>query len=416
MLGIRKLRLWTCTGKIGQLSKIRKHQPGRPPGSEVPTGALGATQTPRARTDLLVAVVIFVATAAVGLLLGRLFGADVELIDVGAVAAASAVVALVIIVWTRLVPRTGTHRFSVVIGAVFTGVGLFAISNAASRWVDFIGYGDTGFLGSWIERGDGPFSHWLGASGLLEWVYVALWRSPFLGELIPQGPAGADLLVVLVGAATTAVCAVGVALVYGRRFPFAVAFTLFSPIFVMFALGYDEVYPLVAGPFVVFLFWFFSRPLDERDPAAVGIWLGGLSIAYLPFVIPGSVIGLGLLVLRPRKALRMVVAGAATVVTGIVVFWPAGVTDFFRTLHADLNLGDKHTLFPRFIGHASGSNSIFFSAYLLAAFFAGVALDWYWSQSGEDRQGALVIGMTYAGAACAAVILLVLVGIPPAYP
>lgn len=489
-----------------------KDQTSRPREPEGSAGAQSATTARSGWADVLIATGTFSVAAAFGLLLGWLFGAGVD-VDVGSAAVAAAISASVIILFARLAPNAKTHQFGAVVGAVFVAIGSFALLNAANGWADLIGYGDTGFLGSWMERADGPFSQWLGASGLLEWIYVALWRSPFLGDLVPRGPAGADLLVVVAGTVMTAACAVGVAFVYGRRFPFAVAFTLFSPVYLMFTLGYDEVYPLVAGPFVVFLFWFFSRPLEDQDPVAVGIWLGGLTVAYLPFVIPGSVIGLGTLVLRPRKALRMVVAGVATVVTGIVFFWPPGVADFFSTLHADLNLGDKHTFFPRFIGHASGPDSIFFdwryalssehiadltfmwfwsgaivpivaaavvaavltrsrkrhgqfpgateifgirlialppsrrlwmalillaqqahwvffvipklgprgdldlffSAYLLVAFLAGVALDRIWPQSGQNRHGALAVGMAYAGAACAAVILLVLVGIPPAY-
>jgi hypothetical protein len=306
-------------------------------------------------------------------------------------------------------------------------------------------------------------------------------------------------------------CAIGVSMRYGRRFPLAVTFTVFSPIYLMFTVGYDEVYPMVAGPFVAFLFWIFSRPLEERDGAAIGVWLGGLTVSYLPFVFPAATIGLGVILLKPRKAVRLVAAGMATLVTGIVLFWPPGVEDFFRTLGMDLNLGDKHTLFARYHGQASGPNSIFFdwryaissehiadltymwfwsgslvaiiaativafvlarrqretaesvlstdgarsidggtrcrvwlalallmqqvlwalflipklgprwdldlffSAYLVGPMLVGFVLDRVWKDKDQRVDRSLIVGMAYAGAACAALIVLTLVGIPPAY-
>ncbi len=277
--------------------------------------------------------------------------------------------------------RRAPEQIGWALAAVCGLIWVFAAWNAVTGRVVLVGYGDAGFLAGRLEVEGGLFPRWLVGNAVLEWLYVGLWRSPFLAGLVPAGRVGTDLFVALTGATVMAGCATGVALAWARRAPLAVVLTTFAPIWVMLASGYDEIYPFVAGPFLVFLFRLFSRPLERLDGIEIGVWLGFLVILYVPFV-PLALVAAGTLVcLVPRLAGRMLASMAATLAVGITICWPHGITHFFRALHMTLNLGETNTFFPRYLGHSAGPTSLFFDlGYALSLEHLQDLLSmWWWS-------------------------------------
>ncbi len=280
-----------------------------------------------------------------------------------------------------LVLRRGHEVLPVGLIAAWVGIWGFAAWNAVAGRVALVGYGDVGFLAGRLEQQGGLFPRWLAGNAVLEWLYVAVWRSPFLTGIVPAGRPGTSLFIAVSGASVMAACAIAVILIGWRRFPLAVVLTTFSPIFVMLALGYDEIYPMVAGPFLLALFWLFSRPLEQADGVAVGATLGVLAILYVPLAPFSAVAAVTIALMVPHRARSLLATGTATVVGGIVVCWPHGVSHFFRSLYMTLNLGDSNTFFERYMGHAAGPRSFTFAwPYALSVeHLRDLGLMWFWS-------------------------------------
>jgi len=293
---------------------------------------------------------------------------------------------LAVLALLALALRRGPELVPRALAAAWGGIWAFAVANAFAGWVRVSGYGDAGFLAAWLEQGRGPFPRWLAGSAVLEWLDVGVWRSPFLAGVVPEGRPGTQLLVAVAGATVAAVCAVGVAVPAARRLPIAVVLTTCSPIFLMLALGYDEIYPVIAGPFLLALFWLFSRPLEQSD--------GFLAILYVPFAPFSAVAGVTIALLVPHRARPMLATGAATVVGGIAVCWPHGVSHFLRSLYTTLNLGEANTLFERYRGHAAGPSSLTFAwPYALSwEHLRDVGFMWFWSGALPVLVAALIAG------------------------
>lgn len=297
--------------------------------------------------------------------------------------------------------RRAPERIGWALAAVWGLIWAFAVCNAVAGRVELVGYGDAGFLAGRLETEGGLFPRWLAANAVLEWLYVGLWRSPFLAGVVPEGRPGTELFISLAGATVMAACAAGASLAWARRAPLAVALAVLAPITVMLGLGYDEIYPFVAGPFLVFLLWLLSRRVDRVDGVRVGVWLGILAVLYVPFAAFSAVVATTLAGLRRDLLPRVAGAAAATVVAGITVCWPHGVSHFFRALHMTLNLGETNTLFARYAGHAASPRSLFFQwEYALSSeHLADVLSTWWWS-------GTLAMVGASALAAGAAVVLV----------
>jgi hypothetical protein len=141
----------------------------------------------------------------------------------------------------------------------------------------------------------------------------------------------------------------------------AVLLPFTMPMWILFAFGYTEYYTLVVCVWLASLAWLFERPFSERSPIAVGALVGLLPVVYSGFALLSAIVFGIYTAWRPNAALKAL--GAATVVlfTTIAVCHPAGVTAFFKGLFGEMNFGELHTMFPRYVGQAAGPASIFFS-------------------------------------------------------
>ena len=75
-----------------------------------------------------------------------------------------------------------------------------------------------------------------------------------------------------------------------------------TPVWVLFASGYVEYYPLIAVPFVAVLAWLFERPLEERSPSEIGVLAGVLPMLYIGFLPTAACVLVAYVVRRVRRS------------------------------------------------------------------------------------------------------------------
>jgi hypothetical protein len=130
---------------------------------------------------------------------------------------------------------------------------------------------------------------------------------------------------------------------------FLVAFT---PVWLLFATGYVEVYPWVAGLFVAVLAWLVGTPLQERAAVPVAVLAGALPLIYIGFAPVSLVLIVSALWAHPRQWLRFMGIVALTMIVGVSIFHSDGPRGFIPSLQYEMNLGNQHTQFPRYRGLA----------------------------------------------------------------
>jgi hypothetical protein len=138
-------------------------------------------------------------------------------------------------------------------------------------------------------------------------------------------------------------------------------------VWVLFASGYLEYYPLVACVFLASLAWTFEQPLETRSPGAIGTTAALLPLVYTAFA-PLSVVLMGAYAIwRRSEFLKALAYGVATFGIAVAVCWPGGVTDFLGGLWTNMNFGEQNLAFPRYWRQVAGPESIFFTPrYVLA--------------------------------------------------
>jgi hypothetical protein len=238
-------------------------------------------------------------------------------------------------------------------------LGGLALLNVFAHLVPIQRYGDAKYITRYIAQ-DTTMARWLAGTAVLSWLHEAIYKIPAVAQAAPAAKVTAAHLIRLAG---ILVMVVGTVALY-RRWPDRLSITLptFTPIWLVFSIGYLEYYPLVAVALVAALVWIFDRPLAERDPYRVGAVSAGLfPLLYVAYAPISLLILLFYGIARPSKALRAVGTTAVLAVIGIVIFWPHGVGSFITSLHSSLNLGEHKTLFKLYRGHAAGPDSVLFS-------------------------------------------------------
>lgn len=252
----------------------------------------------------------------------------------------------------------GTRRAALVWGAVLTALASACLVLLAGNRLPDRPYGDGVQFSQFVAAGR-PVPRWLVGSAAAVTVHAAVWELPPVRARLPESLRSPAAFLGVLGA---------LAMVTGtwalfRRWPGRLSILLptVTPVWVLFASGYVEYYPLIAVGFVAALAWLFDTPLEVRRPHEVGAIAAVLALVYIGFV-PTAGLLLAIWMLRRRAdawraAAVCVAVGAALIAT----CWPEGGASYFRTLYSVLNFGDAH-MPPRYAGQAAGPASFMFAA------------------------------------------------------
>lgn len=220
--------------------------------------------------------------------------------------------------------------------------------------------GDVGFLGQCIAAGI-VFPRWLIGSALASTAFSAIASNPMIREVFSPAVVADGL--VRVGGAVVMVTAGSILL--RREGPrLRVLLPILSPMWLLFASGYDEYYPLVAWVPVAIAIFLLLPPHSRgrRSPVPTGITAAALPLAYVGFV-PLAIVALATRIVgRPREVIRLL---GLTAISGFILirlFWPMPPQQFFPALYSTLNFGETNTGFESYRGHAAGPTSVFFEA------------------------------------------------------
>lgn len=240
-----------------------------------------------------------------------------------------------------------------------TVVGVGAIALLIADALPARPYGDGAIFAAFVAEGR-AMPRWLIGSAAASTLHAAIWQHPLLHAWLPETLRTPAAFLAVLGTST---------MVFGtwalwRRWPGRLALLLpaLTPVWVLFASGYVEYYPIIATAFLGALAWLFDRPLTERRGTEIGVLTAVLALAYVAFVPVALLVLVTFALARRDEAARAVLA---TVVTGTVIVatcWPEGVTHYVRALYAVINVGEAN-LMPRYAGQVAGPTSIFFGAH-----------------------------------------------------
>lgn len=219
-------------------------------------------------------------------------------------------------------------------------------------------YGDGALFSQFVAEGR-VIPRWLVGSAAATTAHAAVWELPPVRSRLPEPLQSPSAFLGVLGTVTM----VGGTWGLFRRWPgrLSVLLPTLTPVWVLFASGYVEYYPLIAVAFVAALAWLFERPLEERGPYEIGALSAGLALLYVGFVPMAGLLLATWMLLRRVDALRALAAAVVIGMAAIAMCWPEGGASYFRTLYLVLNFGDAN-LPPQYAGQIAGPASFMFAA------------------------------------------------------
>jgi len=251
-------------------------------------------------------------------------------------------------------------RSSAFVAIMLALVFLLAFSNLLAAWFVVPELGDGKLIALMMASPQHfPAAKYLLGMWLIRTLHDFTWAVPVFAQWLPvsfQGPLG----FIKAGGAIVMFANALLLLRFARPL-LAVQLALLTPVWQLFALGYVEYYPFVAGALVAYLAWIFSRPLQAHSPIALGISSALLPLLYIGFA-PVSALVLVLYCYRSavRDVARVFVAALLAFVAALYLVLAQEAPNFFALLLKDLNLGETNTLYPAYKGLAAGEHSVFF--------------------------------------------------------
>ena len=218
-------------------------------------------------------------------------------------------------------------------------------------------YGDGAVFAQFVADGR-AVPRWLLGSTAAAALHAATWELPSVQAWLPMALRASGAFLTIVG---TTVMVVGTGLTW-RRWPgrLAVLLPACTPVYLLFASGYVEYYPLIAPLYVASLAWLFDERLETRSPDLIGLLAGLLPMVYLGFAPVAACALVTYLAVRPAAVGRAIGVAIASAAIAIAVCWPEGIVSYIRTLAAVIHVGDSH-LHPQYAGQAAGPSSMMFS-------------------------------------------------------
>ena len=274
------------------------------------------------------------------------------------------------------------NRVDLFVSLSWVFVFLFVLLNSNFGLVELLGYGDKKHLAGGVVSGIAR-AKWLGGTAILDWLFAGVWQSPFMMDVIPVALRSADAFIKVVGSLTMAAFSIALTMIYLKGTRLRVLLPMTLPVYLMFASGYDEYYPFVAGLLALFLVYLLNEQIENLDPIHLGILAALLPVFYIPFALLSLAVLAIYLILFPRRGVTAAVTSLIASIVFLNLFWPEGVGSYFRNLYSTLNFGDVNTVFRRYIGHAANQHSIYFSwRYALSSeHLRDLAYMFFWSGS-----------------------------------
>lgn len=222
----------------------------------------------------------------------------------------------------------------------------FVLLNIKYDFYSLMSYGDAGYLPMVVAQ-DHPFSRWLAGTFGLSYLYNHLnFSSIFPSKSFVQ----------LSGASCMIVASFIFALISKGRFSIFLPIT--TPIWLIFSSGYDEYYPFITGMFLAFII------LMEKKKMHASLWIpvfsAALPLMYIGFAPFGAIVLIKYLIVHKDRRFYGLFVSLFFYFAGLQIMWPEGVINYLPSLLSDLNLGEKNTGWPPYLGKSSSPTSPFF--------------------------------------------------------
>jgi hypothetical protein len=307
---------------------------------------------PRDGSGPLVAAAAYAVAAMASLAIGAAVGATTP--------PKAAVVACAVglpLAWAIAHRGASLRRISVLWGLLLTAVACTALLLLSTSRLPERGYGDGQLFAQFVAEGR-AVPRWLIGSAAAVATHAAVWDLPPVRAQLTETLRSPSAFLAVLGSVVMALGTWG--LLRRWRGRLCVLLPAMTPVWVLFASGYVEYYPLVAVPFVATLAWLFERPLEARTPQEVGAVAAILPLLYVGFLPTAFLVIAAWMAVRPRHALHAVAVAVAVAAITIAVCWPEGLASYFRSLYSVLNFGDAN-LPDRYAGQVAGPTSIMFA-------------------------------------------------------
>lgn len=219
---------------------------------------------------------------------------------------------------------------------VFIAAAGFVLFNTFILHLRLQNYGDYGQLSNYLAEGR-VFSRWLAGSSLLNFLYHSV-------VLRILGGFDAAAFVKLGGGLLMS--AVSIWMINRHPQRLAVLLPLFTPIWLLLSLGYNEYYPFIAPVFLAVLVLLSGDILRRFHPLLLGLLAAAVALLYAGFV-PVCLFLLLVYTVRAgiKKGLAAAFCCAVSVPLLILVFWPSSLPGFISEYRDALNATDAN-LYP----------------------------------------------------------------------
>ena len=209
------------------------------------------------------------------------------------------------------------------------GYGLYCAINGV---YGFQSFGDSGSTAKLVAAKT-MFSRWLLSIGVIATGWHGVIKSGLAAEMIPDFLRNWTGYHVALMASMLAVSSIGSLLAW--RFHPAIAACVLSPVYFAFAIGYDEIYPIVLAVMIPYLAYAFLT--DKANPIALGVASGAIALTYIG-LIPLS---LFVLALSLRDGVRGLTKAGLAYLATVCVLVPAvsgqSIMQWLVQLAADAN-------------------------------------------------------------------------------
>lgn len=253
------------------------------------------------------------------------------------------------------------------IGLLFILLFLGVLINLFIMKIELMNYGDVGTLNGMIGKSR-VFPRWFLGTAVLNFVAHNIFSPIF-------GPFNNTMFVKVIG--SFVMCFSGAAFLFFKPNRMSLVLTVFSPIWLLFSIGYNEYYPFIAPVFVLFLL-LITTNLDKRfSPFLIGTLSSIIGFSYAGF-LPICLMLLLIFTLYNglRNGIRAFLFFFLFSLLFIVIFWGIDLVSFWKAFHSTLNLSD-----PVLYSGQSIDSTPFFKPQFAFAFenIKRVFIEYFWT-------------------------------------
>ncbi len=224
-------------------------------------------------------------------------------------------------------------------------------------------YGDSAALSTHVLK-DSVQAHWLLGASIVNRFYQSIIHPLGRYHLLPPS-LNANSYVRALGSIVMAVSSILLVARHPNRLSTLLPMT--TPIWILFASGYNEYYPFVAPAFLGLLVLLTERDLRSTPPWAIALLASSLGLLYAGFVPIAILLLLGYAAQHGlRPAVRAAILSGVFALVLVIIFWPTTMLTFIKNYVYEMNLGEQNTLYPQYVGKALASTPFFSPAYALS--------------------------------------------------